>query len=454
MKKTLYVIFSFIGVFFCFIGLNGMNVAHAASISEQETNNSFATANAIKIGDTVTGELTKHEVQYDEDFYVLNVPQDGKLSINLSMLQHLKDHSNHEALQLQLFASTGEGITLYELESGKETFPFYLTKGTYYIRIFSNDQPMKYSFTSSFSKGDNFENELNNTKSTAKLMIPNTTFTGTLNDGGYDNQFADVDVYKFELSEDGLLEMTFTPHTRIVNKIVIEQPNGGEIHFSNNQSDWSQPLDIRLNLKKGIYYLKLYDTSSGYNVREYSVVASFPSNITEPSIFKDVPKSHPYYEQIAFMKEKGVISGYADNTFRPNFSIARMHVATILQNAGVKLTPIRPGTTFKDVPTTHPYYDSIQALYRAGIVDGSNGYFNPEQPLTRSQLAVILVNAFDLTLKSGSSTFSDVKPTDWYYESVKILASNDITKGTNGKFNPYQNVTRQQFAVFLYQILK
>ncbi|PKC51388.1 hypothetical protein RhiirA1_483856, partial [Rhizophagus irregularis] len=103
--------------------------------------------------------------------------------------------------------------------------------------------------------------------------------------------------------------MTFTPHTRNVNKIVIEQPNGGEIHFSNNQSDWSQPLDIRLNLKKGIYYLKLYDTSSGYNVREYSVVASFPSNITEPSIFKDVPKSHPYYEQIAFMKEKGVISG-------------------------------------------------------------------------------------------------------------------------------------------------
>nr|WP_106780351.1 S-layer homology domain-containing protein [Lysinibacillus timonensis] len=443
--------------FVCVVGLSIATGASAATVSEEELNDSFAMANSIKIGDTITGELTKLESDIDEDFYMINVPQDGKLTIKASMLQHLKDHTGHEALQLQLFASSGDGITLYELESGSDTFPFYLAKGTYYLRVFSNDQPMKYSLATSFVSGDSYENESNNTQATAKPLIPNSKYTGTLNDGGYDNTFQDVDYYKFEMSEDGLFELEYTPSTRIANHFVIEKANGGEIHHPNsNANNWTEPVNIRLNLEKGVYYLKIEDNTSGYNVREYSIEAKFPTNKFNPvEAFKDVPPSHPYYEQISFMKQRSIISGYEDNTFKPGNSIARMHVATILKNAGVELTPIRPATTFKDVPKSHPYYDSIQALYRAGIVDGSNGYFNPDQSLTRSQLAVILVKAFDLKQQSGSSKpFTDVIEGDWYFESVKILASNNITKGSNGKFNPYQHVTRQQFAVFLYEILK
>ena len=57
-----------------------------------------------------------------------------------------------------------------------------------------------------------------------------------------------------------------------------------------------------------------------------------------------------------------------------------------------------PGTpTFSDVPTTHLFYQAIEALAAAGITGGcGGGKFCPSDPITRGQMAAFLARALGL----------------------------------------------------------
>lgn len=178
----------------------------------------------------------------------------------------------------------------------------------------------------------------------------------------------------------------------------------------------------------------------------------FSTNQTEAKTFSDVPSSNAYYSIIDVMSDSGIINGYSDGTFKPNNTITRAHVAVLLSRA-LDLKAIRPATTFSDVPTTHTYYKEIMALYRAGIVDGSNGKFNPSGSLTRGQLAKILTNAFGLQQQQTTS-FKDVPTTHHFNSYIGALAANNITTGyTDGTFKPDTKVSRMHFALFMYRAM-
>lgn len=172
---------------------------------------------------------------------------------------------------------------------------------------------------------------------------------------------------------------------------------------------------------------------------------------TVKASFTDVAKGSAYYSIIHEMRDKGVINGYEDGTFKPLQEVSRKHVAVLLARA-LPLKPIRAGKEFSDVPKTHPYHAEIQKMYRAGIVDGSQGKFNPDQPLSRVQMAKILDLAFNLDTKK-TFKFPDVASDHWGNQHVQALYSNGITTGDNGLFKPNAPVTRQHYAVFLHRAL-
>ncbi len=71
--------------------------------------------------------------------------------------------------------------------------------------------------------------------------------------------------------------------------------------------------------------------------------------------------------------------------------------------SGVKLyytlqvSPAPSVATFGDVPTTHPFFKFVEALYASGITAGcGGGNFCPDAPLTRGQMAVFLSVALGL----------------------------------------------------------
>ena len=105
---------------------------------------------------------------------------------------------------------------------------------------------------------------------------------------------------------------------------------------------------------------------------------------------------------------------------------------------------------FSDIKSTSPYAGAATALYKLGIFTGTNGKFNAGSPLTRSQMAKVLVEAFDLKMTNKVVSFKDVKAGSWDYDYIRILASNGITIGKpNGTYDGAGYVTLTQLNTFI-----
>ncbi len=93
----------------------------------------------------------------------------------------------------------------------------------------------------------------------------------------------------------------------------------------------------------------------------------------------------------------------------------------------------------------------IVLLSLQGIVSGvSKEKFEPDREITRAEFAAILARALGLKSARGENTFSDVKDTDWYYESVQTAYEYGIISGYgNGKFGPADKITREQVMTML-----
>jgi hypothetical protein len=93
---------------------------------------------------------------------------------------------------------------------------------------------------------------------------------------------------------------------------------------------------------------------------------------------------------------------------------------------------------------------NVQKMGGLGVVSGvGNGYFNPNDTLTREQAAVILAELADSmgrTLPSASTTFTDNdKISAWAINAVGQVQAVGIMNGTgNGMFSPKTNYTREQ----------
>lgn len=66
----------------------------------------------------------------------------------------------------------------------------------------------------------------------------------------------------------------------------------------------------------------------------------------------------------------------------------------------LQVSPAPGAATFSDVPTTHPFFRFVEALYASGITAGcGGGNFCPDSPLTRGQMAVFLSGALGLSFQ-------------------------------------------------------
>ncbi|MEF2245311.1 InlB B-repeat-containing protein [Paenibacillus sp. IITD108] len=167
--------------------------------------------------------------------------------------------------------------------------------------------------------------------------------------------------------------------------------------------------------------------------------------------FTDI-SSHWAKNAITDMASRCIIIGYPDGEFKPDDPIIRAHVAVMFTRA-LELSPNRPLNRFYDISNNSPYYEAIMKVSLAGIFEGANGYFYPDQHLTRAQMAKILVIAFNLPT-GGKSTFQDVPKTHWGYPYIAALESYGLALGENGYYKPEEPVTRAQFVTFMKRALQ
>lgn len=162
--------------------------------------------------------------------------------------------------------------------------------------------------------------------------------------------------------------------------------------------------------------------------------------------FTDVPKTEWYATPIDKLAKYDIIKGYEDGTFKPQQHVTRAQAATIFANALRLNTKDVPKPRYIDITAASGHYRAVAALTKKGVFQ--NGpYFEPNKPLTRQQMAKLLVEAFNLK-SSGIVTFTDVPAKSWSYRYIGTLGALGITT-TQGEFSPHAPITRAQLAAFI-----
>lgn len=159
-------------------------------------------------------------------------------------------------------------------------------------------------------------------------------------------------------------------------------------------------------------------------------------------------------EQINDLAAAGIIQGYEDGTYRPAESVTRAQVVTLLARllqwpAGEK----QPN--FKDhIPAWAQ--DAVAAAVAGGIVKGyPDQTFQPNRPVTRAEISVIMDHAVKFTSGAATLDFEDAAavPT-WARAAMGRVVSAGVLKGYEGNLiKPGANLTRAEMAVLISRIL-
>ena len=182
--------------------------------------------------------------------------------------------------------------------------------------------------------------------------------------------------------------------------------------------------------------------------------------------FTDVAAGTYYYEPVRYLACRGVISGYDDHTFRPANLTTRGQMVKIIVRAFGYAPSVPDQPTFTDVPLTHPFYSYIETAAANGIVSGyADHTFRPEADVTRGQLAKIVVEAADWRPNVPTTpTFQDVDLENAFYGVIETAAAHGVISGYNcgspGEpcgaapgalyFRPGADATRAQISKIVY----
>jgi hypothetical protein len=138
------------------------------------------------------------------------------------------------------------------------------------------------------------------------------------------------------------------------------------------------------------------NTTRGQLSKIVVLAESFPINVSGGPHFSDVPPSNAFYQYIETAYNRGIISGYADGTFRWGNDVTRGQLCKIVVVAEQWAIDTTSGPHFGDVPAGHPFYEYVETAYNRQIISGyADGIFRPGNPATRGQISKIVYNALN-----------------------------------------------------------
>ena len=197
--------------------------------------------------------------------------------------------------------------------------------------------------------------------------------------------------------------------------------------------------------------------------------------------FVDVQPADWFYQYVAYMYCRGLVSGYDTNPpcdagtpcFKPNNPATRGQVSKIVTLAFGLPINTSGGPHFTDVLPGSTFYAYIETMYNAGIVNGYPDHtFRPDNWLSRGQAVKIVVNtavymdpAHWSLLNPSTKTFEDVEVGSAFFTYVETASAHAIVQGypcgqpgvgpcvqpqNKPYFLPYSNTTRAQVSKIVY----
>ncbi|MED5017263.1 S-layer homology domain-containing protein [Paenibacillus chibensis] len=212
-------------------------------------------------------------------------------------------------------------------------------------------------------------------------------------------------------------------------------------------------VPTRLMKKDG----KTYAVISSLSNSLYAVIANHRS-------FTDTTR-HWAGSSIENLASRLVVQGVDDTHFLPNRSVSRAEFTAMVTNAmGVGIGGQAP--SFTDVPDAAWYRSSVQAATNNGLISGyANHSFKPDAPITREEAVVILAKAMKLARMDTNMTEAQADAElgkygdkahfhDWSKIAAALNSRYGIMNGSRGLAEPDRNISRAESAVMLERLLQ
>lgn len=180
-----------------------------------------------------------------------------------------------------------------------------------------------------------------------------------------------------------------------------------------------------------------------------------------PATFADTASGWDWAKpSIEFLRSSGITNGYSNNTYRPGQSISRGEFTLMICRAFQ--FPAGGSSGFPDVPANSTYAGAIAAARDLGIVQGNNGRFQPDRPITRQSAMTMICRAIEAAGQSlptadtallssyadGSQVSAFARP------SVAALVQMGAVRGNSAsRLNPGAAISRAEMAVILHRVL-
>ena len=193
---------------------------------------------------------------------------------------------------------------------------------------------------------------------------------------------------------------------------------------------------------------------------QYAIVIDDHSHATVPvsEIFIDVAPNAWYKDAVQYAYDNGLMTGVSADAFAPEATTTRAMIVSILARLEGVTTAEAAG--FADV-SDEWYATAVNWAASVGVVNGyEDNTFRPNQPITREQLAAILMNyaaykGEDVSARASLDAYSDAENVStWATDTMSwAVAEGYITGMTADTLQPQGSATRAQVAAILERFL-
>lgn len=180
------------------------------------------------------------------------------------------------------------------------------------------------------------------------------------------------------------------------------------------------------------------------------------------SPFPDVAAGSEHAAAVTFLKEKGIVKGYVDGSFKPDQTINRAEALKIVflarQSMGTDDKSVDATASFPDVKAGDWFAAYVGKAVKLGIVKGyDDGTFKPADPITAAESLKVAFSGLVANFQVAAVTekpFTDVGLDKWYAAYLDYGKKQQFIEArSDGSYNPERQMSRVDFAEVIYRVM-
>ncbi|EOC99297.1 S-layer homology domain-containing protein [Caldisalinibacter kiritimatiensis] len=220
------------------------------------------------------------------------------------------------------------------------------------------------------------------------------------------------------------------------------------------------PIDPKLLLKRGLPSKNLvFDTPKDHHYGD--IILYEKGDLVEVDVSNSLTlRDAPAGREISKFDDKTLLNIIDGPVLKDGFFWYKVKEREgnkegwIVRNWIVKVGDVKNGVyPFDDIEDNWAV-DYIIDLYKKGIIEGSNGKFNPNSMVTREEMSAFIARAFDVKNSEYELEFKDIDNISfWAIPYVKAVTSTGlITSYEDNTFAPKKHLTREEAAVIISRL--